>query len=60
MGHAKKFQNNYPKESVTKKQDIESQKKEIKIYISKINELLKDSDGQKKAAEIISQLINSK
>jgi hypothetical protein len=65
MAALKKFRDNYPKDdsSPKKKQgrvDRESQKRDILAYTAKINELLKDPQAQKKAAEILSQLINSK
>lgn len=65
MSSARKFTDNYPKESDKQesspsKEDIVLQKKEIEVYIRKIGEILKESEGQKKAAEILSQLINSK
>lgn len=61
MGALKKFKDNYPKEKEkkpTNKTDHSKDKQEIAIYISKIQEKLKDPTAQKKAADILSQLIN--
>lgn len=59
MGAAKKFKHHYPKES----KDAQNQrnKAEIQAYKEKIEDLLRnDPKLQKKAADIISTLINSK
>lgn len=62
MGAQKKFQNNYPLEDNKRTQGKETieDKKLIQAYIKKIGDLLKDPKSQKKAAEILSQMINSK
>jgi hypothetical protein len=62
MGALKKFKDNYPKEKEKKpiKTDNSKDKQEIAIYISKIQEKLKNPTAQKKAADILSQLINKK
>lgn len=64
MGSAKKFQNNYPAEKETSQHSNELQnledKRLIEAYQKKIAKLLEDDpSAQKKAALIISQLINS-
>ncbi len=66
MSAQKKFKNNYPLESkkpAAKKpgevSNIED-KKLIKAYLEKIGKLLEDPEKQKKAADILTQLINNK
>lgn len=64
MGSAKKFHNNYPAEQESNQQSNELQnledKRLIEAYLKKIARLLEDEPAaQKKAAQIISQLINS-
>lgn len=61
MGAVKKFKDNYPKENkAAEKQDSIKDKQMIEAYLKRIEELMKDPEKQKKAAQIISQLINSK
>ncbi|MBC74669.1 MAG: hypothetical protein CME64_01515 [Halobacteriovoraceae bacterium] len=60
MSAAKKFRDNYPKEK--SKDDTQNQRDKAAIlaYKDKIEDLLcKDPKMQKKAADIISKLINS-
>ena len=63
MGTAKKFKDDYPSEREEHKhnptQNLED-KRLIEAYLKKISQLLEDDPTmQKKAAQIISQLINS-
>lgn len=53
MGAKRKFKDDYP-------EDSKKEKAEIKAYLDKISKLLEDPENQKKAAEILSQLINNK
>ncbi len=60
MGALKKYKKNFPLEDQTKKSSQNADKKAIDAYIKKIEDLMNDPEKQKKAALIISQLINSK
>ena len=62
MSSAKKFKDHYPREAekASQKDTASQDKAVIQAYLKKIQELLKDPKNQKKSAEIISQLINSK
>lgn len=53
MGAKQKFKDHYPNEDQNKRD-----KEEIKAYLEKISTMLQDPKNQKKAAQIISQLIN--
>lgn len=53
MGAKQKFKDHYPSEDQNKRD-----KEEIKAYLEKISTMLQDPKNQKKAAQIISQLIN--
>lgn len=57
MAAAKKYKNLYTKEQ--NKDNSSQQKSEVSNLQSKIADLLKDPAKQRKAAQIISQLINS-
>lgn len=63
MGTAKKYKNHYPSDKDNEQQREENtldDKRQIEAYLQKISQLLKDDpEMQKKAALIISQLINS-
>ncbi|MAX67941.1 MAG: hypothetical protein QF441_16930 [Bacteriovoracaceae bacterium] len=59
MGAKKKYKNFYPQEK-GKNPSSQQDKQMIDVYQKKISELLKDPAKQKKAAEILSQLINQK
>ncbi len=58
MGAAKKFKDDYPQEK--KKQNPLEDKRMVEAYLKKISELLEEPEKQKKAAQIISNLINNK
>lgn len=66
MGALKKYKDHYPTEAkkVAEVQDTkkssQKDKQVIDAYLNKINDLLESPEKQKKAALIISQLINSK
>lgn len=60
MGAAKKFEDLYAKDEKSSHKDQMNDKKMIEAYISRINELLESPDKQKKAAQIISNIINKK
>jgi hypothetical protein len=61
MSAARKYRNIYSKQSDDKKSSEQKDKQEIEAYIGKIGDLLeKDPEAQKKAALIISRMINSK
>jgi hypothetical protein len=60
MGAIKRFKDDYPKESGKPVQNNLEDKRQIEAYLKRIDELLKDPDKQKKAAQIISNLINNK
>ncbi len=61
MSAARKYLNIYSKQSDEKQSKDKKDKQEIEAYIGKIGKLLeKDPEAQKKAALIISKMINSK
>ncbi len=62
MSAQKKFKDNYPleKEAAKKKSSNLEDKRMVEAYIKKISKMLEEPTNQKKAAEIISQLINQK
>jgi CRISPR/Cas system-associated exonuclease Cas4 (RecB family) len=61
MGAVKRFKDDYPTESENKPvQNNLEDKRMIEAYLKKIDELLNDPEKQKKAAQIISNLINNK
>jgi len=63
MGAKKKFQDDYPLESTSKrpKTNLLDDKRMIKAYVNRISKMLEDDpEMEKKAALIISQLINGK
>ncbi len=62
MGAAKKLKSGeYPTEKQMKELKLnEEDKRYIQQYQAKIEELLKDSENQKKAAQIIHNMINKK
>lgn len=55
MGAQRKFKGTYPKETQN-----QEDKRQIQAYLEKIQKLLKTPENQKKAAEILSRLINQK
>ncbi len=58
MGTAKKFKDNYPQDKKdSDKVDNAALRKEIDAYIDKIQDLLKEPEKQKKAAQIIANLL---
>lgn len=61
MGALKRFKDDYPseKETTPSHNNLED-KRLIEAYLKRIDELLKDPEKQKKAALIISNLINNK
>jgi len=61
MGAKKKYKNHYPLDNGPQKTSSSNEDKlHIEAYIKRIEEMLKDPKNQKKAAEILSQLINKK
>lgn len=58
MGAQRKFKDNYPKELRTEQKN-QDDKRLIKAYTEKIAKLLEDPKNQKKAAEILRQMINN-
>lgn len=57
MSAAKKFKNYYPKDT-SKSDKHQMDKKLINDYVDKIAKLLQNPENQKKAAEILRQMIN--
>lgn len=58
MGAAPKYKHQFKKEPA-EQQEVQEQKKQIDAYKKKIEQLLKDPDNARKAADIIKEILKS-